>query len=299
MSYKRVVKFDYYTVCVVNENDAEKSTRRFDFEKWIKKVSDDKLERHDIDVDGLIARIEELEADDTNQVWKLRFIKLRDTNIPFKVKVNETAKPISLENDEYIGEDMLMIYDPLNQIAMIQCNRFSMTKGKLEKFLNYIWNEDGKRIVLLHISQKLSMKELKNKNYRKLELRLANIHAVEEGHSTLRKIINCYNDIGGKSGSIIFSLGRGKQPKEGLNKSEIPIMLDDICENMDIVSSAKLKVRDDDSSSIDLIDLFNNCLCEYITFDFEERATLDFNYASSIMASRYSESKEKILNILR
>ena len=54
-----------------------------------------------------------MEADKINHLWKLWFLKLRDTNIPFKVKSNDVAEPISLDDDEYIGEDLLMIYDPL------------------------------------------------------------------------------------------------------------------------------------------------------------------------------------------
>ena len=69
------------------------------------------IEKKEIEFDNVIARLEELEGDNENKIWKLRFMKLRDTNIPSIVKKEEEAKPIALDDDEYIGEDMLMIYD--------------------------------------------------------------------------------------------------------------------------------------------------------------------------------------------
>ena len=134
MAYSRTIKFGYYTVCVVNEEQGNDPIR-FDFESWISKAVNKGIEKKEIEFDNVIARLEELEGDNENKIWKLRFMKLRDTNIPSIVKKEEEAKPIALDDDEYIGEDMLMIYDSENQVAMIQSNRFAMSKGKLEKYI--------------------------------------------------------------------------------------------------------------------------------------------------------------------
>lgn len=85
MAYVRTVKFSYYTVCIVNEEQGLDPVR-FDFESWIRKAVDEKIEKTEIEFDGLTARLEELEGDTENKIWKLRFIKLRDTNIPSIVK---------------------------------------------------------------------------------------------------------------------------------------------------------------------------------------------------------------------
>ena len=299
MAYTRTVKFDYYTICMM-ERKGDASPSKFDFERWIKKVVDEGYEKKEVEVDNIIARLEELEGDKKNNVWKIRFLKLRDTNIPSIVKKEEEAKPIELDEDEYIGEDLLMLYDPDIRVAMVQCNRFSLGKGKLEKFLNAIWNDEERKIVLLPISKKLNMKELKKKNFRRLELRVANIHAIEDTHRPLGKIINSYNDIGGKAGTIVFSLGRGRQPKEGLCQEQIPIMIDDVCDNLDIVTGAVLKVRDDDSpDDFDIINIFNNAVCEYIGFKLEKRTALEFTYATRLMTEKYAARKSDIKNILK
>lgn len=298
MAYIRTVRFSYYTVCEVNDKEGG-APIRFDFEKWINKAVESDIEKKEIEVDGLIVRLEEIEGEKENQVWKVRFIKLRDTNIPSIVKKEEGAKPIELEDDEYIGEDLLMLYDPEIQVAMLQCNRFAMSKGKLEKFLNKIWGNSDYRIVLIHINKSINYAQLKKRNFRRLELRLANIHAIEDTHRPLSNIINSYNAVGSRAGTVLFSLGKGRQPKEGLSPLQIPIMLDDIYENMDIVDDAILKVRDDDdNSNVDIVDLFDNCLHEYIDFKLEKRTTLAFDYATEMMVKRYIERKPEVKDLL-
>lgn len=298
MGYTRTVKFSYYTVCIM-ENEQGELPKRFDFEMWIKKAIDEGVEKKEIEFDNMVARLEEIEGDEESGIWKIRFLKLRDTNIPSIVKKREEAKPIELEDDEYIGEDLLMIYDPQKSIAMIQCNRFAMSKGKLEKCINQVWNNPQYRIVLLHISKATNPAELKKKNFRYLCMRLANIHAVEENHRPLSRIINSYHEIGGKAGTLVFSLGRGRQPRMGLNQEQVPIMLDDIYENRDIVTDAVLKVRDDDDTSgVDIIDLFDNSVCEYIDFQLEKRTALEFQYATNLMLGKYLERKEEIYGLL-
>lgn len=298
MAYIRTVRFSYYTVCEVNDKEGG-APIRFDFEKWINKAVESDIEKKEIEVDGLIVRLEEIEGEKENQVWKVRFIKLRDTNIPSIVKKEEGAKPIELEDDEYIGEDLLMLYDPEIQVAMLQCNRFAMSKGKLEKFLNKIWGNSDYRIVLIHINKSINYAQLKKRNFRRLELRLANIHAIEDTHRPLSNIINSYNAVGSRAGTVLFSLGKGRQPKEGLSPLQIPIMLDDIYENMDIVDDAILKVRDDDdNSNVDIVDLFDNCLHEYIDFKLEKRTTLAFDYATEMMVKRYIQRKPEIKDLL-
>lgn len=298
MAYIRTVRFSYYTVCEVNDKEGG-APIRFDFEKWINKAVESDIEKKEIEVDGLIVRLEEIEGEKENQVWKVRFIKLRDTNIPSIVKKEEGAKPIELEDDEYIGEDLLMLYDPEIQVAMLQCNRFAMSKGKLEKFLNKIWGNSDYRIVLIHINKSINYAQLKKRNFRRLELRLANIHAIEDTHRPLSNIINSYNAVGSRAGTVLFSLGKGRQPKEGLSPLQIPIMLDDIYENMDIVDDAILKVRDDDdNSNVDIVDLFDNCLHEYIDFKLEKRTTLAFDYATEMMVKRYIQRKPEVKDLL-
>ena len=283
MKYKRKIKFDYYTVCIVNDKEGTDPVR-FDFQSWLEKADEIGIRQQEIEKDGIIARLEEVVSDKENNLWKMRFMKLRDTNIPSIVKRDTDAKPIELSEDEYIGEDLLMIYDPSNQVAMLQRNRFAMTKGRLERILNKVWDSEDERIVLMHIGKNVNINEIAKKSWRCLEVRLANIHS--------------YYEMGSKAGIIRFSLGRGSSKMAGLNPNQIPIMLDDIYENIDMVSAAEIHIKDDDASPVDVVDLMNTIMYDYIDFNLEKRTALEFEYASRLMESRYLKRRPEINKVL-
>lgn len=76
-------------------------------------------------------------------------------------------------------------------------------------------------------------------------------------------------------------------------------MLDDIYSNLDIVADAVLKVKDDDdNSAIDVVDLFDNSMNEYIEFKLEKRTALEFSYATNLMVKKYLERKKEISRLL-
>ena len=84
----------------------------------------------------------------------------------------------------------------------------------------------------------------------------------------------------------------------GLNKEQMPEMLNDIYDNRDIISDAVLKVKDDDDASVDIVNLFDNTLCSYVDFKLEKRMTLEFEYATDLMIKKYEIDKESINEIL-
>lgn len=297
MKYKRKIKFDYYTVCIVNDKEGTDPVR-FDFQSWIDKVRELHMEQQEVETDGIVARLEKVDGDRENHLWRLHFMKLRDTNIPSIVKRDSEAMPLQLNDDEYIGEDLLMVYDTSNNVAMLQRNRYALTKGRLEKILNKVWNCEEERIVLIHIGKNVKKEEIARKSWRYLEISLANIHKVEDNTRPLGKIINSYYEMGSKAGIIRFTLGRGSQKHPGLSQNQIPVMLDDIYENLDMVSAAKIHIRDDDASPVDVVDLMNTILYEYIDLDFEKRTALEFEYASRMMEKYYLKRRPEINKLL-
>lgn len=115
--YTRNIKFQYFQIII----ESEKQKFQFCFEDWAVYIDKEELVRKNLELKGLKARIEVYENDkDNNKIWTMRFMKLRDTNIPSKVKENEIAIPVELADDEYIGEDVTFLYDEEYGIAMIQ-----------------------------------------------------------------------------------------------------------------------------------------------------------------------------------
>ena len=143
----------------------------------------------------------------------------------------------------------------------------------------------------------IDAKKLKKKQYKRLLLRFENLHPIEKNHRPFSQIVNSYYEMGGITGEVIISLGRGRR-KSGLNQEKVPQMLEDIYENQDILSDAALKVKDDDDDSVDIINLFDNALCSYIDFQLEKRTVLDFGYATNLMVDVYEGNKGEIEQLI-
>ena len=73
----------------------------------------------------------------------LVFERLRDYNFPIKTKLNEESSPIEVENDEYIGEEVVLLYDCDNHVLMLQRNVNSLSPRAIEAFLRNLINEYG------------------------------------------------------------------------------------------------------------------------------------------------------------
>ena len=66
-----------------------------------------------------------------------------------------------------------------------------------------------------------------------------------------------------------------------------------------MINTAKVKyksdlIRDDDKSRIEVVDLFENILHDYIIFEIESKKSLDFQCAKSKLLEKYKEQVIKI-----
>ena len=105
--YKRIIRYQYYQIKAKTKDN---TIRIFNFAKWIKSIIDNNLMQTAITFKDAKARIEKCKFSEENGTWGIRILKLRDTNIPSKAKDKEEAKVIELEEGEYLGEDVFLIF---------------------------------------------------------------------------------------------------------------------------------------------------------------------------------------------
>ncbi|KYN77163.1 hypothetical protein A0J52_09895 [Clostridium sporogenes] len=308
-NYKRNIKFQYFKIVVKNEN----VNAKFSFDDWAVYLKNNKLIMKTIELKGLKARIETINYDDVNQIWRIRFMKLRDTNIPSTVKENKESVPLKLDPDEYIGEDVTMIYDQNYGIAMIQSNRFSLSYTRIEEFIN---KKNPFKEYTIYIQPIVNTAEIqlgKSDSSKKFTLSFANIkRPIIPTKSPLSNIINSYHSLEALSGQITLGVGRTKKEvkknvngrlksvkeERFLNGKSVKDLIDDVYDNKDIIQSAKLEIRDDDGPSLEIIDLFDSVYHDYLSFSLEARTTLSFEYISNDMKERYLKRKDGICKVL-
>lgn len=132
---ERNVKFRYYGIVVQEKNKNRWDGKgRLDIVTWLDRMDQKNILHRIVDLGDVKASADKVEWFEENQVWIFRFMKLREDNIPAIVKENNEAETIPLEEDEYIGEGLYMLYDNNTGIAMIQSNRFSLGLKRLEDF---------------------------------------------------------------------------------------------------------------------------------------------------------------------
>lgn len=298
--YQRTIKFQYYVIKYLDHNKGYvKDLNIFNFTKWLVDIKKRGYIKKSVEFGGTLARIDNITYDDKNDLWGIRFMKLRDTNIPSKVKENEEAEVIPLEDDEYIGEDLNMIYERKSGIAMIQSNRFSLSISKVAEFIQSTISSNDIKILIEPISDKFDKKDIKKRSIKKLEVSFANLINLNESASniqSLSSIIKPMYKLGGITGSITISLGRTRQ--KTLNKIEVNQILNEIEENKEYLSTAKIKLRDDDEARTEIIDLLANVAHDYIEFTLETRTALGYEYAINSMIRTFLTSRIRLYKLI-
>lgn len=136
-----IIKIHYYLVNVSDLNSSDSS-----FKADADKKLNDLLDRLvNVDVRNLVwepnnnmhnSIVLQNVSKDSNGFWKLNFIKVRDEAMPGKINSDGVFTEIPLEENEYIGEDMTMLYSPEKKVIAVQRNYYSVSASKIEDYFN-------------------------------------------------------------------------------------------------------------------------------------------------------------------
>lgn len=295
---ERNVKFKYYGVVVQEKNKNRWSGKgRLDIVAWLDKMDKRNLLNSSVNLGDIKASVDKIEWSEKNQVWIFRFMKLREDNIPSIVRENNEAEIIPLEEDEYIGEGLYMLYDNNTGIAMIQSNRFSLSLKRLEDFLTNIWGIENQRIKIKPILDKIDFNVGNRRKYKTIEISFANIiqkkdEDIPRALGTLMSPCRMFN---GAAGSVKVGFGRTKG--DTLNIDKISQVVTDAL-NDSSVTGLKLHVKDDDDSPVEVVDLFD-CICkDIISFKVAAKTTLNFSYAATEMIRCYKLRKSHLVDLI-
>lgn len=300
MEYKRVIRFQYYQIMC----------KKFDGKKWgkletfnlvnlLQKLEKDKKIKENVEFNRTLARVERFSYDEVSDTWGIQLMKLRDTNIPSKVKEKEEAKVIELEPDEYIGEDVTILYEKCSSIALIQSNRFSLGVSKIEEFITHLNDDVNIQITFLPVREEFNNKRFKRSNFKNIDISFANLNGWEmevNKPQALSEIINPMKRLGGYVGHVTIGLGHVKE--DSLNKVQTYDIISEIRSNKKFIRSAKVKVRDDDDTDVEIVDLFEDIRHEFIEFLLESRKTLQYEIAIKEMIYRYKKVKEELYSLV-
>ncbi len=292
-TYRRQIKFCYYKVAKVDIDEDGNShvIGNFNLVEWLMNMEEETKVKRNTELSDCIVNLEQYVRISNEDIYAIRAYKLRDANVPSKLKEGEAAIPIPLDPDEYIGEDINFLYDRARSVCMLQQNRMSIGVSRLVEWINKLCPMKNKRVAFVPILNRFDANRLGNKSVRSIEFSFANMEP-DNRNSSLGQIISGLNKYNGITAKITLTVGRYRNAE--LDKPCIVDLIQDIQTNPGIVNGAKIKLKsenvfDDDKARIEIVDLFENLIHDYIQFDIEKRKPLDFSCARIKMYEKYVE----------
>lgn len=230
------------------------------------------------------ARLAEVNLNDKNQYFHLVFERL-DYQVPNRTTLHGESEALDLDDDEWIGLDVNVLYDANNHIFMIQRNRSSLGPSAIEMFLKTIINtyvgQEHTNFNLPMVTDKSAKKRAFKQNaYRKVHLRVTGLKAngiVEKFYKDGNKNVD--------SVEITFnsSISRNAKIDEEFAKSILQEYIDD-----PDVNKLQIRSREKEDSLVEPIDLIDHKLQTYIDFEFGESRQLDSVIVFRSMIDRYN-----------
>lgn len=288
-SKKKNIKFQYYEVCRIGE---DKQEILFDLLEWLDRITEIDIQKRKKTIKNITGRFEGA-RESAHHYYSMNFMRLDDSSNTYKVKEKEQAEHIDLEDDEYIGKNTVVLYDPDTHILMVQINRGGYGVSGIESYINAF--NDTNPCYLRPIIHTFDIAQCLRKNVAKLDVRFANTSGFKSKKSIdFEGIIRACNNMKAVTAHIEIGLGRSKI--ETLNQQTIYDAAEDIRANKDHISSARIKIDDDKKSTI--FDMFENIEHDFITFTIPHRKELGFEYISDQMDLKYFDSIGRITNNL-
>lgn len=295
----KYVKFDYFRV-VIRPLGAppEVPDTTFDLRPLMLKISKLNLADRVVPYKQEKARMDRHAFDQETSHWDMYFSRLRDFNVPLRAKVNQQSEPIDLDDDEFIGENVSVLYDEDYHILMVQRNKFSLGPSAIEEYLN-AFNDDEANVICFRPIMIPDSKEIAKSAafQRKVRIKFADLDKKKlDGRGvSLTKWLSLFGEHESVTGEIVLSVGR----KRDETLENLSSFLDELAENKDIVTSAEVYIKRSEVSEIEVVDLFENLAFDIISFSVPPRTALNHESVIYKMAQVYKKRRPEIVNYLR
>ncbi len=289
------VEFQYFEVCCIN--DVTKTEFRYDLQRWIDRISTVLLDARIREVNNIKGRLENLDLVANDEFYILNFMRMDELSNTYIVKENERALHIDLEDDEYIGRNTVVLYDPRLNVVMVQRNRGGYGVAAIESYINS-FSEPDNLCYFRPVSDQFNY-DGQYGAFLKFDIRFANIrNFVAYNSKAFERIIDACNQMECLTAHIEMGLGytRGDE----LNAETVQEAILDIRDprNRESISTAKVRFTDDQKS--ELYDLFDNIVHDVIYFTVPRGGELGLAYMAERMSGQYEgRSRARILNLLR
>lgn len=269
---------------------------KYNLLSWLNRLNSLSLEDRYKDINGVSGRIEEITKFEDTNIYALNFMRMDDISTSYKLRKDSPAEHVDIEVGEYMAKNTVCLYDSDTHLIMIQSNRGGYAESSIESYINDFFEE--KVCAICPIMENVNIMG-ERAEYMKLDVRFANIKEYRPHRgSFFEGFIDKMNKIQGLKAHVEISLGQNKFAR--LDKNEMRSTISDLLSNRECISSARVKLKDDQVTGI--YDLFDN-LCKSditITIGDDDKGCLKFDKLAMKMYNTYSfqGAKNRVLNAI-
>lgn len=280
------LKFHYYFVKSSTEEDLSSFEIDTDkkLERLLMKLSEcsheERIWRHNQDDDNMI--ILQSLSKENNGFWKLSFVKIRDGALPGRLSADGIFSEIILEPDEYIGEDMTMIYSPRHSLLGVQRNFFSVSASKVQDYFSHketFFIRDGISFMFYPVLDSKDIPET-------AILRNVEVSCYDLNGASIEEVIS--NDKSYGARRITLSYGMGTAPKDKGLIGGIRTFLGG-CIGDPRFKKIKAAFRRDVNSPIEAIDFIDSKVENRISLEYSKMEPITHDRVYTAFLSKFKE----------
>lgn len=212
--------------------------------------------------------------DEYFKVYHLVFERLV-YNVPNRTSIDGDSSAITLADNEYIGHEVSVIYDPQNCVIMIQRNRDSLSPKGIESCLNsqILTNDIANNFDMAIITDPDAKRKAFNQSsYRKVHAKIDGAKAdglVEKLSEMLGSSTTSHN-----IDNIEIVLSSGTKKDDEINNDYAREVLEKFDPEDDNIKTLKIRGRPEDDDRVQTIDLIEHKIEVFDTVKIEDRKSV-------------------------
>ncbi|MEI3402157.1 MAG: DUF6731 family protein [Clostridia bacterium] len=291
---KKEIQFDYYEVhCFeMNEDNTVATDIKFDIDSILSDLSKiEVVKRTQIYKNDKI-RFQIVNKTE-DELWEMQVLRLRESMLPGIADEEGNFEIITLEDGQYIGESVTLLYDPNNCIICMQRNNRAILPSTMEYLLRAIYKGSNELITLKPIIKPRDLTKINDETlYRKISIGIATDEVVlnEENPTPIGRMLNNINEY--DCGYVTLELGfNGRLKKNttmasGLSFQTIEELLED-----NKVDKLKIAYKTTEDSFVEYADLIENKTHDILSFEYQRNKDISHKLIFEKIHERYNERK--------
>ncbi|MCM3454418.1 hypothetical protein M3685_10725 [Heyndrickxia oleronia] len=265
------VRFDYFKVYArsFNEEDNVMEEGLCNISEIISQSREIEVTRRVFSVGDDQARLQNITYN--NNKWEMHFLRIRKDNFPLRTHDNgDFGFFDDLTDEEGFGEEVSALYDPENMTIMIRRNSHSLSPSSISDFFTTLINRPGFTVFFKPLVHPRAIELLRREHLiRGAEVAIADVkNASQRTKRSLGNVIRSTEEMD-ESVNIIFKIGL--EPKGSKKSSRIPIYEElEAFANDEKVKKVEVRMKPDEDSKVETVDLIKNRLFDYHLFSDED-----------------------------